>query len=138
MTTALKAAKPPKGCGALGEGGGHPNQRAAPLRKSTSPLQLGLNCFNDRFNGAVHNYGLWGIGGGQSRVLPVALTMSTMSAVVTMMMAAMAQVLRAQRVLSIQVEKATSFLGKTCREKNGGGLHPGGTQQGGQRSVLTG
>lgn len=46
--------------------------------------------------------------------------MSTMSAMVTMMMAAMAQVLRAQRVLSIQVEKATSFLGKTCREKKGG------------------
>lgn len=43
--------------------------------------------------------------------------MSTISAMVTMMMAAMAQVLRAQRVLSIQVEKATSFLGKTCREK---------------------
>lgn len=45
------------------------------------------------------------------------LTMSTISAMVMMMMAAMAQVLRAQRVLSIQVEKATSFLGKTCKER---------------------
>lgn len=48
------------------------------------------------------------------------LTMSTMSAMVTMTMAAMAQVLRAQRVLSIQVEKATSFLGKTCKERRVG------------------
>lgn len=47
--------------------------------------------------------------------------MSTMSAMVTMMMAAMAQVLRAQRVLSIQVEKATSFLGKTYGERKVGG-----------------
>lgn len=37
------------------------------------------------------------------------------------MMAAMAQVLRAQRVLSIQVEKATSFLGKTYGERKVGG-----------------
>lgn len=57
--------------------------------------------------------------------------MSTMSAVVTMMMAAMAQVLRAQRVLSIQVEKATSFLGKTCREENGGGFTRVGRSRGG-------
>ena len=48
--------------------------------------------------------------------------MSTMSAMVTMMMAAMAQVLRAQRVLSIQVEKATSFLGKTYGERKVGGF----------------
>ena len=41
------------------------------------------------------------------------LTMSTMSAMVRMKMAAMAQVLRAQRVWSIHVEKDTSFLGKT-------------------------
>lgn len=55
--------------------------------------------------------------------------MSTMSAMVTMMMAAMAQVLRAQRVLSIQVEKATSFLGKTYGERKvgGGGVRPGRT-----------
>ena len=39
--------------------------------------------------------------------------MSTISAIVTMKMAAMAQVLRAQRVWSIHVEKDTSFLGKT-------------------------
>ena len=41
------------------------------------------------------------------------LTMSTISAIVTMKMAAMAQVLRAQRVWSIHVEKDTSFFGKT-------------------------
>lgn len=46
--------------------------------------------------------------------------MSTISAMVTMTMAAMAHVLRAQRVLSIQVEKATSFLGKTCGERKVG------------------
>lgn len=39
--------------------------------------------------------------------------MSAVSATVRMKMAAMAQVLRAQRVWSIQVEKDTSFLGKT-------------------------
>lgn len=42
-----------------------------------------------------------------------ALTMSMMSAMVRMTTAAMAQLLRAQRVWSIQVEKYTSFLGKT-------------------------
>lgn len=41
------------------------------------------------------------------------LTISMMSAMVRMKMAAMAQVLRAQRVWSIQVEKDTSFLGNT-------------------------
>ena len=39
--------------------------------------------------------------------------MSTMSAMVRMKMAAMAQVFLAQRVWSIQVEKHTSFLGNT-------------------------
>lgn len=39
--------------------------------------------------------------------------MSIMSAMVRMKMAVMAQVLRAQRVWSIQVEKDTSFLAKT-------------------------
>lgn len=38
--------------------------------------------------------------------------MSTMSAMVRMKMAAMAQVFRAQRVWSIHVEKDTSLLGK--------------------------
>lgn len=39
-------------------------------------------------------------------------TMSMMSAMVRMKMAAMAQVFRAQRVWSIHVEKDTSLLGK--------------------------
>lgn len=46
------------------------------------------------------------------------LTMSVMSATVSMKMAAIAQVLRAQRVWSIQVEKDTSFLGKTFHIHN--------------------
>lgn len=40
------------------------------------------------------------------------LTMSTTFAITRMKMANMAQVFLAQRVRSIQVEKATSFLGK--------------------------
>lgn len=41
----------------------------------------------------------------------IPLTMSMMLAMLTMKMAAMAQVLRAQRVWSIQVENDTSFFG---------------------------
>lgn len=81
---------------------------------SAALIDLMIGCVH----GTVHNYGL--LGHRRSERVPVlapCLTMSTISAMVTMMMAAMAQVLRAQRVLSIQVEKATSFLGKTCREK---------------------
>lgn len=44
---------------------------------------------------------------------PSFLTMSTMSAMVRINMADMAQVFLAHLVLSIQVEKATSFFGKT-------------------------
>lgn len=43
---------------------------------------------------------------------PRELTMSTVFAMTRMKMASMAQVFLAQRVRSIQVEKATSFLGK--------------------------
>ena len=44
------------------------------------------------------------------------LTMSTALAITRMKMASMAQVFLAQRVRSIQVEKATSFLGKAYKE----------------------
>lgn len=44
--------------------------------------------------------------------------MSTVFAITRMKMANMAQVFLAQRVRSIQVEKATSFLGKAWKEWN--------------------
>lgn len=53
-----------------------------------------------------------GPGGGSLHQAQRELTMSTTFAMTRMKMANMAQVFLAQRVRSIQVEKATSFLGK--------------------------